>query len=86
LFEALPRVLRIPIGDGQASVLLRELMRADVRESAASRPGAQSMLAKLAELKFVRALRRHVETFRREAWLAGGDTRCSDRACSVPAA
>jgi AraC-like DNA-binding protein len=72
LFEALPRVLRIPIGDGQASVLLRELMRAGVRESAASRPGAQSMLAKLAELMFVEALRRHVETLppQGHGWLA----------------
>lgn len=61
LFEALPRVLRIPIGDGPASVLLRELLRVGVRESKATRPGAQSTLAKLAELVFVEALRRYVE-------------------------
>jgi AraC family transcriptional regulator, alkane utilization regulator len=72
LFEALPRVLRIPIGDGEASVLLRELLRAGVRESSASRPGAQSTLAKLAELMFVEALRRYVETLPPEGhgWLA----------------
>ena len=72
LFEALPRVLRIPIGDGEASVLLRELLRAGVRESAAPRPGAQSTLAKLAELMFVEALRRYVETLppENQGWLA----------------
>jgi AraC family transcriptional regulator, alkane utilization regulator len=72
LFEALPRVLRIPIGDGEASALLRELLRAGVRESAAPRPGAQSTLAKLAELMFVEALRRYVETLPPEGrgWLA----------------
>jgi AraC-like DNA-binding protein len=73
LFEALPRVLRIPIGDGQASALLRELLRVGVRESLAPRPGAESMLAKLAELMFVEALRQYVENLPPEGkgWLAG---------------
>ena len=72
LFEALPRVLRIPMGDGQAAALVRELLRVGVRESAAHRPGAQSTLAKLAELMFVEALRRHVETLppSGQGWLA----------------
>src|SRR5262249_46492025 len=62
LLEALPRMLRIPLGrDSQAATLLRELFRAGVRESADARPGAGSMLAKLAELLFVEALRRHVQ-------------------------
>jgi AraC-like DNA-binding protein len=61
LMEALPRVLRIPIGEAPASVPLRELLRAGVRESAASRPGADAMLAKLAELTFVEALRTYIE-------------------------
>jgi AraC-like DNA-binding protein len=73
LFEALPRVLRIPIGDGPASALLRELLRVGVIESSNSRPGAESMLAKLAELMFVEALRRYVEQMPPEGrgWLAG---------------
>jgi AraC-like DNA-binding protein len=73
LFEALPRALRIPIGDGPAAVLLRELSRLGVRESSASRPGAESMLAKLSELMFVEAMRRYVETLPPEGkgWLAG---------------
>jgi len=73
LLEALPRLLRIPIGDGYASSLLRELLRAGVRESMASRPGGQSTLARLAELMFVEALRRHAENLPpgSQGWLAG---------------
>ena len=61
LLDALPPVLRIPIGDGVASGLLRERLRLGLQESATSRPGAQSILAKLAELMFVEALRRYAE-------------------------
>lgn len=61
LIAALPRMLCIPIGDSQAMTLLRELLRVGVRESLAPRPGAESMLAKLAELIFVEALRRHAD-------------------------
>src|SRR5450631_1446824 len=61
LFEALPRALRIPIGDGPGATLLRELLQVGVRESSAARPGAQSMLAKLSELMFVEAMRQYVE-------------------------
>jgi AraC-like DNA-binding protein len=61
LIAALPRMLCIPIGDGHAMTLLRDLLRVGVRESLAPRPGAESMLAKLAELIFVEALRRHAE-------------------------
>lgn len=73
LFEALPRVLRIPMGDGPATALLRELLRAGVRESSASRPGTRSMLAKLSELLFVEAMRRHAESLPPggTGWLAG---------------
>jgi AraC-like DNA-binding protein len=73
LLEALPRVLRIPTGDGPAAALLRELLRVGVVESSASRPGGDSMLAKLSELMFVEALRRYVESLPPEGkgWLAG---------------
>jgi AraC-like DNA-binding protein len=72
LFEALPRVLRISLGDGQAAALLPELLRVGVRESSEPRPGTQSTLAKLAELMFVEALRRHVESLPSSdrGWLA----------------
>jgi AraC-like DNA-binding protein len=73
LLEALPRVLRIPIGDRHAGTLLRELLRAGVSESLSSRPGAESVLAKLSELMFVEAMRRYVEDLPPEGrgWLAG---------------
>jgi AraC-like DNA-binding protein len=73
LFEALPRVLRIPIGDGPTSILLRELLRSGVRESSAAQPGAGSMLAKLAELMFVEAMRRYMAQLppQGKGWLAG---------------
>ena len=73
LFDALPRVVRIPVGDGHASRLLREIIQVGVAESAADRWGAESMLAKLSELMFVEALRRYVEALPAEGrgWLAG---------------
>jgi len=73
LFEALPRALCIPVGDGPASALLGELLRAGVRESSAMRPGADSMLAKVAELLFVEAMRRYMESLPPggKGWLAG---------------
>ena len=71
LLDALPRLLRIPIGDGPAAALLRELLRVGVRESSASRPGAESMLAKLSELMFVEAMRRYVEELPRRLHLRG---------------
>jgi AraC family transcriptional regulator, alkane utilization regulator len=73
LFEVLPRALRIPMGDGPAARLLRELLQTGVRESADSRPGGGSLLAKLAELMFVEALRRYVDALpaRKQGWLTG---------------
>ncbi|HXR59567.1 MAG TPA: AraC family transcriptional regulator [Burkholderiales bacterium] len=73
LLQSLPRVVRIPIGDGPAAAMLRELFQAGVRESAALRPGGSSVLAKVAELLFVEALRRHAERLPPGdgGWLAG---------------
>ena len=61
LISALPRLACIPIGDGHSMTLLRDLLHVGVRESLAPRPGAEPMLAKLAELIFVEALRRYAE-------------------------
>jgi AraC-like DNA-binding protein len=72
LISALPRLACIPIGDGRAMALLRDLLRVGVRESLAPRPGAEPMLAKLAELIFVEALRRYADTLPPEVkgWFA----------------
>jgi len=71
LMEGLPPLLCIRMGDGAS--LLRELLRAGVRESSATRPGGQPVLAKLAELLFLEALRRYVATLPPDGrgWLAG---------------
>jgi len=73
LLDALPPMLRIRVADGQASVLVRELFHAGVRESSAWQPGAGSMLAKLAELLFVEALRNYIGALPPggNGWLAG---------------
>jgi AraC-like DNA-binding protein len=71
LFDVLPQALRIPKGEGPAPYLLRELLEAGVRESEMSRPGGVSMLAKVAELMFVDALRRYVESLPARGWVAG---------------
>jgi AraC-like DNA-binding protein len=73
LLDTLPRLLRIPIGDGPEAALLRHLLRVGVRESSATRPGTESMLAKLSELMFVEAMRRYAESMPPggKGWLAG---------------
>jgi AraC family transcriptional regulator, alkane utilization regulator len=73
LLESLPRLLRITVGEGPAAALLRELLRMGVRESQVQRPGTDSLLAKLSELVFVEALRRHVASLPADGtgWLAG---------------
>ena len=72
LFEALPRLLRIRLGDEMATTLWRQLMRAGVNISGSPVPGAESTLAKMAELMFVEALRRHVAALPPDGkgWLA----------------
>ena len=73
LLDALPRLLRIPIGDGQGFAMVQELLRVGLRESGRLRAGAQPLLAKLAELLFVEALRRYIELLPPDGkgWLAG---------------
>ncbi|MCL4798777.1 MAG: AraC family transcriptional regulator [Burkholderiales bacterium] len=73
LLEALPRLVRVPVGEGPATAWVRSLMDAGTRETAAARPGGDTVLAKLAELLFVEALRRYIELLPdgRTGWLAG---------------
>ncbi|HET7096883.1 MAG TPA: AraC family transcriptional regulator [Casimicrobiaceae bacterium] len=60
LLEALPRLVRIPIGDVQSD-FIHSLLQEGVRESWTSRAGSESMRAKVAELLFTEALRRYME-------------------------
>jgi AraC-like DNA-binding protein len=72
LFDALPRLLRIRLGDEAATQLWRQLVRAGVGISGSPVPGAELTLAKMAELMFVEALRRHVAALPQDGkgWLA----------------
>ncbi|HKY32418.1 MAG TPA: AraC family transcriptional regulator [Candidatus Polarisedimenticolia bacterium] len=77
LFEtvlaALPRVMIVSMRDGPAAQWLTSSIRFSVAESAAQRTGAGAMLAKISELMFLEAIRRHIETMPADqtGWLAG---------------
>ncbi len=73
LLGALPRMLRVSLGDGPAAAWLREALYHGAEETYAPGPGADAVLAKLSELLFVEALRRHIAAMPNEqgGWLAG---------------
>jgi AraC-like DNA-binding protein len=85
MLEALPRILRIPLGEGPATAWLTSLLQAATRETAASRPGGETLLAKLSELLFVEAMRRYIERLpeRETGWLAGLRDRFVGRALAL---
>ena len=73
LLSALPRVLRLDTREGTAAEWIRVSFEFAADEVAAGRAGSDTVLAKLSELLFVEALRRHVESLPAEqtGWLAG---------------
>jgi AraC-like DNA-binding protein len=83
LFSALPRMLRVSVGEDAAWLL--QMLRVGVQESLAQGPGARSLLAKLAELMFVEAIRRFAMTQPedRRGWLAGLRDRHVGRALAL---
>lgn len=85
LLEALPRMVRVPIGEGPATAWVRGLMQMGAEETASSRPGGDTVLAKLAELLFVEALRRYIESLPEgeTGWLAGLRDRFVGRALGL---
>ncbi len=85
LLDALPRMLRIPLGDGPAAKWLLGLLQQGARENSAPGPGSGTMLAKLAELLFVEAMRRHIEALppHQVGWLAGLRDRHVGRALAM---
>lgn len=70
LLGALPKMLLIHAAVG-SNPLLRELLRAAVREGDDERAGTETVLAKLSELMFVDAIRRYMDsvTDEEESWL-----------------
>lgn len=85
LVDALPRLLRVPLGDGPAAAWLMSLAHRGAQENAAPGPGAGTMLAKLAELLFVEAMRRYIESLpaQQTGWLAGLRDRYVGRALTL---
>jgi AraC family transcriptional regulator, alkane utilization regulator len=83
LFSALPRMLRVSVGEDAAWLL--QMLRVGVQESLAQGPGARSLLSKLAELMFVEAIRRFAMTQPedRRGWLAGLRDRHVGRALAL---
>jgi AraC-like DNA-binding protein len=73
LLAALPRLVRIPVGDGAASRWLVSSFEFGARAAAGAGPGHATMVARLSELLFVEAIRRYVATLPegQSGWFAG---------------
>lgn len=77
LFDAvlapLPRVMIVNMREGASAQWLTSSLRFSITETTTQRAGAGTVLAKLSELMFVEALRRHIESLPAEqtGWLAG---------------
>lgn len=72
LISALPRMLHVNDSDGGGDGRLGRLMEMTLQESQARRPGGGGILAKLSELIFIEAVRRHAESGQLDGgWLAG---------------
>jgi len=73
LIGALPRVLHVRDRHGPNGGWLSQFIQVALAESRAKRSGGESVLARMSELMFVEAVRRHLETLPadRTGWLAG---------------
>ncbi len=73
LLDALPRMLKVPMGQGPASAWIIDTLRRGAAETHAPRAGADAVLAKLSELLFVEAMRYYVDSLpdNERGWFAG---------------
>jgi AraC-like DNA-binding protein len=73
LISTLPRLLHVRDRDGGARGWLSHFVQVALAESRDKRAGGESVLARLSELMFVQAIRRHLEAMPDEqrGWLAG---------------
>jgi AraC-like DNA-binding protein len=73
LLGALPRLLRVEIGNDAAGKWLEDSIRFSVTETGESRAGGEAVRARLSEVLLVEALRRYISVLPAEAtgWLAG---------------
>ena len=84
LLNALPRLFKVDMRDS-AAPWLKTSLQFGAREAAHVRQGIATVLSKLAELLFVEAIRRHIDTLPegRTGWLAGLRDRFVGRALSL---
>lgn len=73
LLETLPPVMLLRADSGRDSNWLGTFIQAALAESSAPTPGGETVLARLSELLFIEAVRRHVTALAPETtgWLAG---------------
>lgn len=85
LLAALPRLMIIGMRDGTRGQWLASSLQFSVAEYAAPNAGASTVLAKLSELMFVEAIRRHAESLPagQQGWLAGLSDRFVGRALAL---
>ena len=85
LLAALPRMIRIGESDGTNPSWLGQFAGIAMAESRAKRAGGESVLARMSELMFVEAVRRHLESLPAEqtGWLAGLRDRFVGRALNL---
>ena len=73
VLSALPRMIRLKVREMGSAEWIRSSFHYAASEVAAGRPGSDTILAKLSELLFVEAVRRHVEALPegQTGWLSG---------------
>lgn len=85
ILAALPRLMIVDMRDGTRGQWLVSSIQFSLAEYAAPSAGASTVLAKLSELMFVEAIRRHTESLppEQQGWLAGLRDRYVGRALSL---
>ncbi|MBX3650874.1 MAG: AraC family transcriptional regulator [Burkholderiales bacterium] len=73
LLDALPRMLKVPMGQGPAASWIIDTLRRGAAETQAPRAGADAVLARLSELLFLEAMRYYLESLpeNERGWFAG---------------
>ena len=85
LLAALPRLMIVGMRDDPRGQWLASSLQFSLAEYAAPHAGASTVLAKLSELMFVEAIRRHIESLPpgQQGWLAGLRDRFVGKALSL---
>jgi len=85
VLAALPRIMLVNMREGPGAQWLTSSIRFSLSEASGQRAGAGTVLAKLSELMFVEAIRRHIESLPPEqtGWLAGLRDRFVGRALAL---